>query len=86
MQAGRRKAAYLEGWPELASLEESASVPPTSTSQWIISVRHISPLHLQNGIQAAGGHVNRMSYDPRNDYAVDLRGGCKGKSADFKKR
>lgn len=50
------------------------------------SVRHISPLHLQNGIQAAGGHVNRMSYDPRNDYAVDLRGGCKGKSADFKKR
>jgi len=39
VEAGRgKKAAYLGSWPELVSLEESASVPPTSTSQWIISV------------------------------------------------
>lgn len=35
------KAVCLGSWPEVASQEESASVTPTSTGQWIISVNEL---------------------------------------------
>lgn len=55
----------LGSWPQLASLEKSASVSPTSASQseWVISVRHISPLLFKNGMQAAGEHDKRINND-----------------------
>lgn len=38
VEAERVKAVCLGSWPGVASQEESASVTPTSTGQWIISV------------------------------------------------
>lgn len=59
------KAECLGSRPQLASLEKSASVTPTSASQreWIISMRYISALLFKNGMQAAGEHDRRMNYD-----------------------